>query len=773
MDVTPGGNAATVMKTSHEILGNTGNNERMPQIPADRYTMIEKLGQGGMGMVVKATHAKLNKLVAIKVLNTNSQLDELSLRRFEVEAKAGGQLSHPNLVGVFDYGFTDDGAPYLVMEYVDGDSLQTYVEKHGPLSANLFITVFEQLLKALHYIHNQGIVHRDIKASNIMLQVIGDDLYAKLLDFGIAKMLGDQGPAAQQLTATGAIIGSPLYMSPEQCMGNETDSRSDLYSLGCVMYECISGRPPLLGDNALQTFFMHINEEPAALESSAGGDPTMRSITKLIHKCLNKKPSNRFQNCGELLKELSAIKNNQNPSAQTQPSSQLATPSAEHRRAGLATNLGQGEHNTANRWKRPDNGAEAQTSSTGSYVRNTASGELRNTPPNEPVNEISDRDIELQKLTAGKIRRHTEEVAPQPLSRSNPNSLQARALLPFVALALVLIAGMYFGVPKAVEFYQRQLADQEMSQADKSFALGQAHWAEAKTNYGKALEYAEHHNDATVKGKILTRLGRIELFQGELAQAEACYRKAIALLKPTEPTNRNLILDSLIGGTEALTRQRKYNEAKQFIGQAETYGRKWSQGAERKGDIMMAKAANAAADSKTEEAINSYEIAIAEYSKLETPPAPKLAKAWLESALACQKLGWTAQMQRRAEQTNLYAAKITDASIKADFQHQAGALLAATRTVPQHPLSHLPGGMPQVPIPIPVPTLDSLPSTGQPTTSIDVEVKRQEAENEKAKLEQIMRAQAFNAKIQQIQDENYKNVVQQLEQQNNRHLDGY
>lgn len=753
------------MNSSHDISGNTDHNERMPQIPADRYTIIAKLGQGGMGMVVKATHAKLNKLVAIKVLNTNSQLDELSRRRFEVEAKAGGQLSHPNLVGVFDYGITDDGAPFLVMEYVDGHSLQSYVEEYGPLSADLFINVFEQLLKGLQYIHKQGIVHRDIKASNIMLQLIGDDLYAKLLDFGIAKMLGDQGPATQQLTATGAIIGSPLYMSPEQCMGNETDARSDLYSLGCVMYECVSGRPPLLGDNALKTFFMHINDEPAALEPTVGRDPAMRSIAKLIHKCLQKNPSNRFQNCGELLKELAAIKNNKDQQTPARPVAPSATPSAEHRRAGLASNLGQVEHNsTGNRWKRPDGGAEAQGSSTGSYVRNTSSSEIRTAQPAiESVNEVSERDIELQRLTASKIRRNTEEVAPKPSTRSNPNSLPVKAILSFAALALLLTAGLYFGAPKAFEFYQRHLSDQELSQADKSFALGQAHWAEAKANYAMALEYAEHHSDAAARGRILARLGRIELFQGEVMKAEEHYRKAIELLKPTVITNRDLILDSLIGGAEALTRQRKYNEAKQFVGQAETYNRKWNKGAERQGDIMMTKAANAVADSKAEEAVNSYEIAIAEYSKLEAPPAEKLAKAWLESALACQKLGWTAQMQRRAEQVTLCAVKITDASIKADFQHRAGTLLAGTHRVPTHPLSQLPGSMPQIPIPIPipVPALDSQPSTG-PLTATDVEIHRGQAELKRQQLEAIRQQEAYNAQLQEATNRNTRNTIQQL-----------
>lgn len=761
------------MNTSREILGNTGNNERMPQIPADRYTIIAKLGQGGMGMVVKATHAKLNKLVAIKVLNTNSQLDELSIRRFEVEAKAGGQLSHPNLVGVFDYGITDDGAPFLVMEYVDGHSLQSYVEENGPLTANLFIDVFEQLLKGLQYIHKQGIVHRDIKASNIMLQLIGDDLYAKLLDFGIAKMLGDQGPATQQLTATGAIIGSPLYMSPEQCMGNETDARSDLYSLGCVMYECVSGRPPLLGDNALKTFFMHINDEPASLESTAGSDPTMRSIAKLIHKCLQKNPSNRFQNCGEVLKELAAIKNNQGQQTPARPAAApSATPSAEHRRAGLARNLGQVEHsNTGNRWKKPDGGAEAQGSSTGSYVPNTSSSEIRTPPPIEPINEISERDIELQRLTTSKIRRNTEDVAQPPAPRSDPNTLPWKTLVPFAALALFIIAGLYFGAPKAVEFYQRHLSDQELGQADKAFALGQAHWSEAKTNYTMALEYVEHHNDTAARGRILTRLGRIELFQGEAAKAEGYYRKAIELLKPTEQANRDLILDSLVGGAEALTRQRKYNEAKQFVGQAETYSRKWNKGAERLGDIMMAKAANAVADSKEEEAVNSYEIAIAEYSKLEAPPAEKLAKAWLESALACKKLGWTAQMQRRAEQVTLCAVKITDPSIKDDFQHRAGTLLAGTRTAPPHPLSHSPQ-FPALPQGALAPSGVDISTLTQPATKTGVEILKGQADLEQEKLEQIRRVQAFNSKIQQIQAENYSNVIQQLEQQSQRR-DGY
>lgn len=286
---------------------NTGRESRSKLLKIGRYQVINQLGQGGMGIVVKASHQELDKLVAIKVLNSNLLVDETSLKRFEIEAKAGSQLSHPSLVSIFDYGVADDGSPYLVMEYIEGRSLQEILHEQGKLSGPLLVKVFEQIAKALQYIHKRGVVHRDIKASNIMLQDIEGDLYAKLVDFGIAKVIADNG-SGQKLTETGSVFGSPFYMSPEQCQGNQVDARSDIYSLGCVMYECYVGNPPIQGENALKTIFMHVTHAPEPLADLNSTNPAARGFARMIHRCLEKSPNARYQNCTELLQAINEIK---------------------------------------------------------------------------------------------------------------------------------------------------------------------------------------------------------------------------------------------------------------------------------------------------------------------------------------------------------------------------------------------------------------------------------------------------------------------------------
>jgi serine/threonine protein kinase len=261
-----------------------------------------------MGTVLKATHVQLNKLVAIKVLNLELLRDSTSLSRFETEAKAGGQLSHPNLVAVFDFGYTSDGEPFFVMEYVEGFGLSDMVKRHGKCSNADFLFIFGQVLKALNYIHRKNIIHRDIKGSNIMLQFIEGDRYVKLLDFGIAKVLADSGITMQQLTATGEAVGSPLYMSPEQCRGSYVDSRADIYSLGCVMHECFAGYPPFRGGNAMQTIQMHLNDPPAPLQALCRSEEELQ-IASLIHKCILKNPDDRFQSASELAYHLEEIAN--------------------------------------------------------------------------------------------------------------------------------------------------------------------------------------------------------------------------------------------------------------------------------------------------------------------------------------------------------------------------------------------------------------------------------------------------------------------------------
>jgi serine/threonine-protein kinase len=270
----------------------------------DRYQVLEPLGKGGMGTVLKARHTLLDKLVAIKILNPALLSSDVSRQRFEIEAQAGSKLAHPNLVSVFDYGFTSNGEPFLVMEYIEGVSLAHHLEKQGRLSLKELLHIFIPICKVLQYVHSTAIVHRDIKTSNIMLQTIGTETYVKLLDFGIAKVFNESGETARHLTVTGIPYGSPLYMSPEQCQGEKVDQRSDIYSLGCVLYECFSGRAPIVGENPLQTLFKQVNELPKPLAASTQAEA---AFSVLVQNCLNKKPDERVQSAAELLRGLNTI----------------------------------------------------------------------------------------------------------------------------------------------------------------------------------------------------------------------------------------------------------------------------------------------------------------------------------------------------------------------------------------------------------------------------------------------------------------------------------
>src|SRR5579883_3237000 len=232
---------------------------------SDRYEILSVLGRGGMGVVYKGRRTLIDRFVAIKVLSEQLLDSDISKKRFMQEAKASARLNHPHLISVFDYGFTDYDEPYLVMDFLEGESLEDLFQRVHILPIDRFLKIFQQSCKALNYIHKMGLVHRDLKPSNIMLVPTDDDPdFIKLVDFGIAKVLPTGEGTIQRLTATGQSFGSPLYMSPEQCQGKDVDSRADIYSLGCVMFEMLTGTPPICGDNPLQTLFLHVTQKPVS-----------------------------------------------------------------------------------------------------------------------------------------------------------------------------------------------------------------------------------------------------------------------------------------------------------------------------------------------------------------------------------------------------------------------------------------------------------------------------------------------------------------------------
>lgn len=285
--------------SSANIFLNTGS------VILDRYKVLGLLGKGGMGSVFHVTHLHLQSEFALKVLNR--QADITSWRRFENEAKAASRLDHPNLIKVHDSGLLPDGQPFFIMEMVNGETLADIIKKNGRLPLLNTLKIFIQVGFALAYAHESGVIHRDLKPSNIMISKGHDGSLisgVKVVDLGIAKLTGIDEFNQQTLTRTGEIFGSPLYMSPEQCIGIAVDHRSDLYSLGCSMYEALTGAPPMIGENALSTMMKHQMEKPLSLKDASLGITFPAEVETLVAKLLEKDPEKRYSNAQLLTHDL-------------------------------------------------------------------------------------------------------------------------------------------------------------------------------------------------------------------------------------------------------------------------------------------------------------------------------------------------------------------------------------------------------------------------------------------------------------------------------------
>jgi len=273
-----------------------------------KYRILELLGTGGMGAVYKVKHEMLDQIFAIKVLDKATSTEEKTIRRFDQEAKASGALRHENLIGIHDYGVTDDGIIYIVMDYLDGTSLDNEIKTLGHIDEKRAIDIFAALCRGLSYAHEKGIIHRDLKPSNIMLTRDEKGVEVpKIVDFGIAK----RQAVESKLTQTGELFGTPLYMSPEQCMGYPLDARSDIYSLGCVMFEALSGTNPFIAENAMATIMKHLNDEPPPWKANETVSAGMR---QLVASCLEKDVNRRPQSAEVLLANLESVRSGKQPS---------------------------------------------------------------------------------------------------------------------------------------------------------------------------------------------------------------------------------------------------------------------------------------------------------------------------------------------------------------------------------------------------------------------------------------------------------------------------
>ena len=248
-----------------------------------------------MGVIYKARHLALNHLVAIKMMHV-SQLDQNKILRFQQEAKAVSSLDHPAIVRVRDFGISDAGQPHMVLDFIDGVTLDAMIKTHGPLSLSDAKDLFSQICDGVAHAHGRKVLHRDLKPSNIML-VYRDNQppQAIIVDFGIAKVVDPGQQQGMNLTQTGEIFGSPFYMSPEQTAGKELDQRSDIYSVGCMLFEALTGAPPFTGQNAIETLIMHTSSSPPTLKQGSMGKDFPQALQAVLDKALAKNPQDRFQ----------------------------------------------------------------------------------------------------------------------------------------------------------------------------------------------------------------------------------------------------------------------------------------------------------------------------------------------------------------------------------------------------------------------------------------------------------------------------------------------
>lgn len=273
------------------------------QTLAGKYRIDERLNEGGMGTVYRGTHVLMDKTVAIKVLRPSLAADEKIVARFSREARAASRISHPHALSVTDFGEAENGVVFLVMEFLNGQTLKNVIRQEEPMSLDRVVEIIRQVGAALDAAHEQGVVHRDLKSENIMLLAANGPDYAKVLDFGIAKIKEHDGDYDPGLTAPDLVIGTPQYMSPEQCsQAPDIDSRSDIYSLGVIIYEMLVGHVPFTGPSPTAIMMKQLQEPVPSVLVERNDLPS--AVGRVISRAMAKHPGDRYQTVGELVEDL-------------------------------------------------------------------------------------------------------------------------------------------------------------------------------------------------------------------------------------------------------------------------------------------------------------------------------------------------------------------------------------------------------------------------------------------------------------------------------------
>src|SRR5256714_1325836 len=274
------------------------------QTLAGKYLIEQLIKRGGMGAVYRGKHVMMDKTVAIKVLRPSLAGDDVVVARFSREAKAASRISHPHAVSVTDFGEAENGVVFLVMEYLDGRTLKEIIRSEGPMALDRVVEIVRQVAGALDAAHEQGVVHRDLKSDNLMLSQTNGSDWAKVLDFGIAKIQQPHGTPDPDITAANLVVGTPQYMSPEQCaQSGPLDARSDIYSFGIILYEMLAGRVPFTGESPTVIMMKQVQDPPPSVLEARPDLPA--AVAEVVMRALAKQPSDRFRSAGEFSAALS------------------------------------------------------------------------------------------------------------------------------------------------------------------------------------------------------------------------------------------------------------------------------------------------------------------------------------------------------------------------------------------------------------------------------------------------------------------------------------
>lgn len=387
----------SLLQADTTIMGDHAVDPLIGQTLDDKYRIEERLGIGGMGTVYRARHVLIDRAVAVKVLNQRFVEDEAARARFQREARAAGRLQHINAVGVTDFGQTSEGFVYIVMELLEGRTLRETLAREAPFETARAVAVMLQAAAAVEAAHEAGVIHRDLKPANIFITQRADvPAVVKVLDFGIAKLAADtlDEDEPKTLTQVGVMIGTPRYMSPEQCNGRELTPASDVYSLGVILYEMLTGAAPFSGSTPLAIALKHLGDQPRPPRELVQTIPA--DLERIVLHALEKRPEDRPANAGEFRKELLQV---------------AESLGLEHSAVTLVSDLdalrGAGVESPSGRLvidiaRLRESGAFTSGASELTIVGNRATSEKKSAPPIAPAPATITRvDVEVPKRTRG------------------------------------------------------------------------------------------------------------------------------------------------------------------------------------------------------------------------------------------------------------------------------------------------------------------------------------------------------------------------------------